>query len=55
MDDLSELLREAPKYGSAQCPNCSKFAKVIRVVENSYPDGEYYYVVNCRRCGIQST
>lgn len=46
---------EPKKLGSMQCPTCKRFAKVIRIGNDSNP--EYYYeswyaVVDCKKCGI---
>lgn len=44
---------QAPKrkLGSAQCPDCGKFARVFRGGHYAYPDGEWTYTVDCKGCG----
>lgn len=43
------------KLGSAPCPECGKFARVIVAGHYAYPDGEWTYTTECKKCGRASS
>lgn len=48
-------LDPAPKLGSAPCPNCNLFARVIVAGHHTYPDNDWSYTVDCKKCGRRSS
>ena len=43
-----------PKLGSAPCPNCNLFARVVVAGHRTYPDNDWSYTVDCKKCGRRS-
>ena len=45
----------APKLGSAPCPECNKFARIVVAGHYAYPDGDWTYSTDCKKCGRRSS
>jgi hypothetical protein len=60
-EELDDLFGDRPvgqKMGSYNCPTCGRFAKIVRVGNDSNPEyyyESYYIVTDCRKCGIGQT
>lgn len=48
---MSEMFVQPRRLGAMQCPECAKFARVIVPGHYAYPDGNWSYTVDCKKCG----